>query len=121
MSYRVSRLAGEIKRVVTELMQTELNDPRISRLTSITAVDVSKDRRYAKIHVSVLGSEDEQQRTLEGLQSADGFIRSELGKRIRLRYHPEIIFTLDDSIERSLKINKILRDLVPEKDERADE
>ncbi len=114
MSYRANRLAGEIKRVVTELLQTGLNDPRIHRLTSITAVEVSKDCRYAKIHVSVLGSEDEQLKTLEGLHNACGFIRTELGKQIRLRYHPEILFMLDTSIQHSLKINKMLRDLKPD-------
>jgi ribosome-binding factor A len=113
VSYRANRLAGEIQRVVTDLLQTGLKDPRINRLTSITAVDVSKDRRYAKIYVSVLGSEDEQQKTLEGLQSASGFIRSELGKQIRLRYHPEILFVLDKSIQQSFKIDKMLRDNHP--------
>jgi len=121
VNYRANRLAGEIQRVVTDLLQTGLNDPRICRLTSITAVDVSKDRRHAKIYVSVMGSEDEQQKTLEGLKSASGFIRSELGKQIRLRYHPELTFELDNSIKHSLKINKILRDLVPEKDGGTDD
>ncbi|MGB4505147.1 MAG: 30S ribosome-binding factor RbfA [Syntrophaceticus sp.] len=115
MSYRANRLAGEIKRVVTELLQTGLKDPRIHRLTSVIAVEVSKDCRYAKIYVSVLGSEEEQLKTLEGLQSASGFIRSELGKQIRLRYHPEILFVLDDSIEHSMKINEMLRKLKSDK------
>lgn len=115
MSYRANRLAGEIKRVVTELLQTGLNDPRIHRFTSVTVVEVSKDRRYAKIHVSVLGTKEEQLKTLEGLQSASGFIRSELGKQIRLRYHPEISFELDTSIQHSLKINKMLKGLIPDK------
>ena len=116
MSYRSVRLAEEIKRVITDLMRTALRDPRISGMTSITGVDVSKDLRYAKIYISVLGTEEEQEKTIEGLQSAGGFIRSEMGKAIRLRYTPELSFTLDTSIQHSLKINKMLRDIIPDQD-----
>ncbi len=115
MSYRAGRLAEEIKKVLTVLLQTEIKDPRINPMTSVTSVDVSKDRRYAKVYVSVLGSEEEQTKTLEGLESACGFIRSELGKRIRLRYHPEITFELDNSIQHSMEINQILKDLKQDK------
>jgi ribosome-binding factor A len=108
VSYRANRLAGEIKRVITELLQIGLKDPRVHRLTSITAVNVSRDLRHAKVYVSVMGSEEEQKKTLEGLQSANGFIRSELGKQIRLSYHPELLFELDTSLEHSLKINQML-------------
>lgn len=114
MNYRPNRLAEEIKRVITDMLQTQLKDPRISSFTSITNVDVSKDLRYAKVYVSVLGDEDDQEKTLEGLQSAGGFIRSELGKQIRLRYHPELSFFIDKSIQHSLKITRILRDLADE-------
>lgn len=116
MSYRANRLAGEIKRVITELFQTGLKDPRVHRLTSITAVDVSRDLRHAKVFVSVMGSEEEQEKTLEGLRSAGGFIRSELGKQIRLNYHPELSFELDTSIEHSLKISQMLKDLKPDRE-----
>lgn len=115
MSYRAGRLAEEIKKVLTDLLQTELKDPRIHPMTSVTSVNVSKDLRYAKIFVSVLGPEDKKKETLNGLKSASGFIRSELGKRIRLRYHPEISFELDDSIQHSLEINRILRHLKQDK------
>lgn len=116
MSYRANRLAGEIKRVITELLQIGLKDPRVHRLTSITAVNVSRDLRHAKVYVSVMGSEEEQKKTLEGLQSANGFIRSELGKQIRLSYHPELLFELDTSLEHSLKINQMLKELESESD-----
>ncbi len=108
MGFRVSRLAEEIKREVTDIVRNHLKDPRISHLTSVTEVEVSKDMRYAKIFVSVYGSEEEQVKTLEGLQSANGFIRSELGRRIRLRYLPEITFNLDTSIEQGVKISQII-------------
>ena len=115
MSYRAGRLAEEIKKVLTDLLQTELKDPRINPMNSVTSVSVSNDLRYAKVYVSVLGSEDKKKETLEGLKSASGFIRSEIGKRIRLRYHPEISFELDKSIQHSLEINRILQDLKKDK------
>lgn len=116
VGYRANRLAEEIKRIVTDLLRMEIKDPRISPFTTVTEVDVSKDLRYAKIYVSVLGEQEEQQRTLEGLQNASGFIRSELGKQIRLRYNPEITFCLDSSIQHGLKINQILHDLAKEQE-----
>ncbi len=89
----------------------EIKDPRISSMTSITDIEVSKDLRYAKIYISVYGNDDEKKNTIEGLKSATGFIRHELGKRIKLRYTPELIFELDNSIEYGAHISKILRDL----------
>jgi ribosome-binding factor A len=109
MSFRPRRLAEEIKREVTSMLQAELKDPRICRLSSITDVEVSRDLRYAKLFVSVYGSEEEQSQTLTGLQSAGGFIRSELGKRIRLRFLPELTFCLDQSIGRGVRLANLIR------------
>jgi ribosome-binding factor A len=111
MSFRANRLAEEIKREVTELLQMQLKDPRISALTSIMDVQVSRDLRYAKLFVSVYGDQEAKQKTMEGLQQASGYIRSEIGKRIRLRYIPEISFHPDASIEHGMKINQLLRDM----------
>lgn len=108
MGFRPRRLAEEIKREVTAMLQSELNDPRICKLSSITDVEVSRDMRYAKVFVSVYGSEDEQTQTLAGLQSAGGFIRSELGKRIRLRFLPELAFALDPSIKRGIELTHLI-------------
>ncbi len=114
MSYRVNRIAEELKREVTDILQTELKDPRVSKLTSVTAVELSRDLRHAKIYVSVLGSEEEQERTLAGLRSAVGFVRSELGKRLELRHVPEIAFHLDSSIAHGVKISQLLRSVMKE-------
>jgi ribosome-binding factor A len=108
-------LAEEIKRVVTDLLRNEAKDPRIGKLISIISVDVSKDLRYAKIFVSVYGSPEEQLNTMEGLRQASGFIRGEIGRRIRLRCVPEISFAIDTSIEHGMKITELLRE-VGEKD-----
>jgi ribosome-binding factor A len=109
MSFRPRRLAEEIKREVTSMLQAELKDPRICRFSTITDVEVSGDLRYAKLFVSVYGSEEEQSQTLKGLQSAGGFIRTELGKRIRLRFLPELTFCLDLSIGRGVRLANLIQ------------
>ncbi|KUO71196.1 MAG: ribosome-binding factor A [Clostridia bacterium BRH_c25] len=109
--HRIDRISEEVKKVVSEIIRTELNDPRISTLTSVVAAEVTPDLRYAKVFVSVLGNDDEMQSTLKGLNSAAGFIRRELGKNIELRYSPEVIFELDRSIEHGAYISKLLDDV----------
>ncbi|SEF45792.1 ribosome-binding factor A [Caloramator fervidus] len=108
---RISRLSEEIKRIIGDLIQNELKDPRIPMLTSITEVEVTKDLRYAKVYVSVFGTEEEKEKCLEGLRSAAGFIRREVGKRIKARYTPEILFELDRSIEYGIHISKVLQEM----------
>jgi len=107
MSFRPERLAEAIKKEVSELLRDELKDPRIG-FVSITAVKVSKDLRYADIYASVFGEPEDQKATIEALTKAQGFIRSELGRRIRLRYIPEINFKLDQSIGRGVHLIKLI-------------
>lgn len=113
MSFRAGRLAEGIKREVTDIMRN-LKDPRIASMTSLTGVEVTRDMRYARLFISVYGTEEEQQMTLEGLQSASGFIRQELGKRIRLRHLPELSFSLDSSIQHGIRISRILDEVLDE-------
>jgi len=119
MSYRPERLAEAIKKEVAELLRDEMKDPRVG-FVSLTAVQVSKDLRYADIYVSVLGEKAEQNASMKALESAQGFIRSELGRRIRLRYTPEINFKLDQSITQGVRLIKLM-DEVREKGGSADE
>ncbi|MDD4335583.1 MAG: 30S ribosome-binding factor RbfA [Desulfotomaculaceae bacterium] len=107
MSFRPERLAEAIKKEVSELLRDELRDPRIG-FVSITSVDVSKDLRYANVYASVFGEPDQQKISIEVLQKAQGFIRGELGKRIRLRHTPEITFKLDHSISHGSRIIALL-------------
>lgn len=104
---RANRVAEEIKKEVTELMRDELKDPRIGFVT-VTSVEVSPDIRYARIFVSVLGSVEETKQSLIALNKARGFVRTELGKRIRLRYTPEIEFRFDESIKHGARIMELL-------------
>jgi len=109
-STRLSRVAEAIKQEVSDILQNEIKDPRIG-FASVVGVEVSRDLRHAKVYISVLGDENTKRETLAGLDNARGFVRSEIARRIRLRYAPEIVFKLDDSIEHGAKINKLLKDL----------
>ncbi len=93
-SKRINRISEEIRKVVSELLMNGLKDPRINSMTTVTNVKVTGgDLRYVNIYVSVLGGDElEKKETLEGLESAKGFIRAEIGKEIDLRYIPEPIF-----------------------------
>jgi len=117
---RVRRVAEQIKKDISHIINTEMKDPRLPGITSVTDVQVSKDLRYAWVYVSVYGSEDEKEETLQTLVRATGFVRSEIGRRIRLRYTPEIIFYLDDSIEYGAHIENVIKSLKEKEDGRDD-
>ncbi len=110
MMDRIDRISEEMKKEVSAIIQNELKDPRVPKFVSVTSADVTKDLRYAKVYVSVLGSEEDKKNALEGLKSAAGFIRREAGQRLQLRYAPELYFELDNSIERGVYITKLIND-----------
>ena len=109
--YRINRISEEIRREVSDIIRSSVKDPRISQVTSVVRADVAGDLRYAKIYISVLGSDEDREATLEGLKQAAGFIRRELGSRLDIRYTPELQFISDNSIEYSVEINKKLSEL----------
>lgn len=116
MSYaRTRRIGEEIKKVITELItEQKIKDVRVTgtrSLVSVTTVDVVRDLTYAYVYISVLGKEEDKDKVLEGLKSASGFIRKEVGRAINLRHTPEIIFKGDDSIERGVNMSKLINDL----------
>ncbi len=117
---RASRVGEQIKKEVSQIIQSELKDPRFTGFLSVTDVEVTRDLGFARIYVSIYGSESEKQLTLKALESALGFVRSEIGKRIRLRHVPEISFHLDQSIEYGAHITEILNDL-KEKEKRGED
>lgn len=107
---RASRIAEEVKRVVANLLRNDLKDPRVGFVT-ITSVEVSNDLSHAKIFVSTLANAEERVKTLQALNKAQGFIRNELGKKLKLRYTPELAFIFDESIEHGAKILGILNQI----------
>ncbi len=114
---RVERLQELIKQEMSKMLLKEIKDPRIGFVT-VTDVEVTGDLREAKIYVSVMGGEEKIQESLEGLQSALGFIRREIGRRIRLRFTPEISFALDTSLDYGEHIQKLLLKISHEEKER---
>ncbi len=108
---RLGRISEEIKRITSNAIMTELKDPRISPMTSVTEVEVTRDLRFAKIYISVLGNQKDKEETLKGLESGKGFIRKEIGENLNLRYTPEPLFYLDKSIEHGFKISKLLNEM----------
>ena len=115
---RSARLQAALLEEISDIIHNEMKDPRIG-FASITEVELSPDYRQAKVYVSVLGDEAKKEGTLEGLNSAVGFVRTEVGRRIRLRHTPEIIFKLDSSIERGVRIFELLHKV--EKDGKGEE
>lgn len=117
---RSERIREDFKREISDILR-KMKDPRIG-FVSVTDVELSRDLRHAKVFVSIFGDAAEKENTLAALLHAQGFIRSELGRRIRLRHTPEIAFRLDDSIERGDRINRLLRSVVPEaQEEKSDD
>ncbi|MDX2214028.1 MAG: 30S ribosome-binding factor RbfA [Oculatellaceae cyanobacterium bins.114] len=113
---RVARVAELIRREVSQLLLTGIKDDRVGEgMVSVTNVDVSGDLQHAKIFVSIYGSDEARAKTMEGLKSATGFVRSELGHRIRLRRTPEVIFLEDRSIERGTQVLSLLNRLSQER------
>ena len=104
---RVEKLQELIKQEMGKMLLTDLKDPRIGFVT-VTDVEMTGDLREAKIYVSIMGGEEQVKSSLEGLQSALGFIRREIGQRIRLRFTPEISFALDTSLDYGDHIQKLL-------------
>ena len=104
---RIEKLQELIKQEMSKMLLKELKDPRIGFVT-VTDVEMTGDLREAKIYVSVMGGEEQVKSSLEGLNSALGFVRREIGQRIRLRFTPEISFALDTSLEYGDHIQKLL-------------
>lgn len=111
MANRNYRLAGEIKRDLTDIFAHEIRDPHIDSMVSVTDVEVSNDLSYARIYVSKLGSDKEREAMLAALEKANGCIRSLLAQRLKIRKVPELRFSLDNSLEYGAKIEKILGEL----------
>ena len=120
MSYqRIDRISEEVRREVDAILREQLHDPRIKGTFSVTRADVTRDLRYAKIHVSIL-EEADREPMMAALKSAAGFVRRELGKRMIIRYAPEILFVPDHNIEYGVHVASVLKQVLP-KEETHDE
>lgn len=105
---REARIDGEFRRALGELLLTEIKDPRMSRMASVSKVSVTQDLKYAKVYVSIYDTPEKVASTMEALESAEPFLRAKLNEMIRLRRMPVMTFVHDDSIEYSAKISKLI-------------
>tara|TARA_B100000315_G_C14214070_1_gene423427 strand:- start:87 stop:440 length:354 start_codon:yes stop_codon:yes gene_type:complete len=117
MAHRIERINNLIRQEISELLQRQVKDPRLSNFIAVTEVSTSSDLKYAKIFVSRISSEEEKQETLSVLTAASGFFRNELAKRLRLRRVPELRFQWDDSIERGAHILQLIDQISTNKDQ----
>jgi ribosome-binding factor A len=115
-SHRLKRVGDLIQREISEIIERELKDPRIGMIT-ITGVKVSADLRHARVYFSVYGDEKDQERAGIGLESAKFYIQGQIGRRLRLKYTPELSFYFDESLEYGFFIDKILKELREDDDE----
>ena len=107
-SIKNTRVSGEVQKVLSEIIRGEIKDPRISPLTSVVQVYVAPDLKTCKAFISVLGDEEAQKNTLEGLKSAVGYIRRQLARELNLRNTPEITFIMEQSIAYGVKMSKLI-------------
>ncbi|WOD41492.1 30S ribosome-binding factor RbfA [Nodosilinea sp. E11] len=117
---RVERVASLIKREISQMVMLDIKDDRVGAgMVSVTDVDVSGDLQHAKVFVSIYGTDEAKAETMEGLNAATGFVRSELGQRLRLRRTPEIIFKQDLGMERGTKVLSLINQLSQERAEKG--
>lgn len=117
-SVKNTRINSEVLRELSRIISREIKDPRLSPMTTVVAVEVAPDLKTCKAYISVLGSEEEQKNTLEGLKNAHGFIKRELAHSINLRNTPDIRFILDQSIAYGVSMSKKIDEINAEMHER---
>ncbi|MBT2642571.1 30S ribosome-binding factor RbfA [Bacillus sp. ISL-41] len=110
MGHRVNRVGEQMKKEIGDIISRKIKDPRVGFVT-VTDVEVTGDLQQAKVYISVLGDEQQREDTLKGLAKAKGFIRTEIGQRIRLRKTPELIFEFDETMAYGNRINSLIHEL----------
>lgn len=110
-SNRITRISEEVMRALAEALRA-VKDPRVQNgLVSVTHCEVTNDLRYAKVYISVLGTPEQARDVMKGLKSASGWLRREVGHKVQLRYAPELVFELDNSITHGAHISQVIHDL----------
>lgn len=118
---RIKRIESELKKEISVMISNDIKDPRIAPITSITDIELTDDLQSAKIFISVLGSDEEKNDTIDGLQSSIGYIKRELGKRMNLRHIPQLKIILDDNIEEAMRIEKLISEVIKKDTEAQNE
>ena len=110
-SIKNTRVNGEVQRELSNIIRGGIKDPRVAPITSVVAVEVAPDLKTCKAYISVLGDEKAQEDTIKGLQSAEGYIRRELARKLNMRNTPEIKFVMDQSIAYGVAMSKMIDDV----------
>ena len=108
---RMIRINDEIQRELSQIIRTEVKDPRIGSLTSVIRVETTSDLKYCKVFISVLGNDEEKDGVMKGLKNAGGYIRHLPAERVNLRNTPELLFKLDNSVEYSVRMNALINEI----------
>jgi len=115
---RVKRVNSLLREVISEVIQKDVRNPNISKFISVTSVDITPDMKFAKVYISVIGDDSEKEKTIIALNQAAGFISVHSAKKVVMRYFPTLSFEIDTSVDKHMKIEKILTDIKKEKDTR---
>ncbi len=107
--YRRARVAEAIRESASETILFKLRDPRVKMVT-VTRAEVSADMQHAKVYVSIMGTDQEQKACLSGLQNAAGFVQKQLADRLRMRFTPALVFTIDKGVKNSLEVSRLLKE-----------
>jgi ribosome-binding factor A len=118
---RTDRLNSLLKEVISEVIRKDVRNPHVNELVTVTRVEITKDLHYAKVYISVIGTEAEKATTLEALQTAAGFIAVTASKKVVMRYFPALTFKLDDSVDQQMRIAKLLDEINTERSTREDD
>jgi ribosome-binding factor A len=118
---RTDRLNSLLKEVISEVIHREVRNPHLNEFVSITRVDITKDLHHAKVYVSIIGTDAQKSESMMALNSAAGFIAVNSSKKVVMHYFPELKFILDDSVDKHMRIQKLLTDLSVEREMRNNE
>jgi ribosome-binding factor A len=116
---RIDRLNSLLKEVISEVIRKDVHNPHVSELVAVTRVDISKDLHHAKVYISILGNGDKKAKVMEALESAAGFIGVIASKKVVMLFFPALRFLLDDTVDKQMRIEDVLREIQREKDSRA--
>ena len=115
---RTDRLNSLLKEVISEVIRRDVRNPHVNELVTVTRVQISKDLHYAKVYISVIGTDQEKAETIEALRSAAGFIAVQSSQKVVMRYFPELTFKLDDSVDKHMRIEELLSKISKERESR---
>ncbi len=113
---RIDRISSEMQKVISEIIREDIKDPRVPLMTSVVSANVTRDLKYAKIYISVLGTEAEKKSAMAALKNSAGFIRHQVADKMELRCTPELTFILDESIERGSYLTSLIDDTLKKDD-----